>query len=312
MKLSAARLRIHLTEVELVERQDSWPVVEAEKILRSGAFVGSVIEHHAVSNRTMLQARSFIAGLEKQGVSVPNGTTIIADRVTGSKGRFARRWHAPAGGLWGTLIYVNTLLPESRLLVPLAAGIACCETIRKYVGEAASIRWINDVLVDGGKTAGFLTETLTGDRSGEDYLLIGFGINVNNHHFPVELQQSATAVGLHCGRALDLESFCYDFLAKLGWNIGLLHYFEQVALHAQEDAEPFVHPLISRYRQLTDVVGRRVVFGFDVMSEPQFTAQVAGVAGDGGLQLLLEDGTEVREYSGEIRYIESPGLEPPA
>lgn len=303
MKLSAVRLRTHLTEVELAGRTGSWPVEKAEKIIRHGAFVGSTITPKAVSRRTMLEARSLIADLEERGVSVKSGTTIIAERVTSPKGRFARSWHAPDGGLWGTLIYINTLLPQWRLLVPLAAGVACCETIREYVGEAATIRWVNDVLIDGRKSAGFLTETFTGEHSGEEYLLLGFGINVNNHHFPEELRRAATAVGLHCGRPLDLESFCYRFLAKLCWNIGLLHYYEQVALHGQDDREKDAHPLISKYRELSDVVGRQVVFGFDVMTDPQFTALVSGIGEDGGLQLLLQDGSEVTEYSGEIRYI---------
>ena len=302
-RFSAQRLRTFVKEVELPARLRVWPVAEAEKISRYGAFVGSVLEHYSTAERTMQQARSLIAGLEEQSIPVTSGTTIIADRVTGSKGRFTRSWHAPAGGLWGTLIYVNTLLPQSKLLLPLTAGIACCEAIGEHVGASASIRWINDVLIEGRKAAGFLTESLTGTHSKEEYCLLGFGINVNNHRFPDELEQTATAITMHVDWPLDLESFCYSFLAKLSWNIGLLHYQEALILRGAGDGEELPHPLVSRYRELCDAIGRQVVFGFDVETEPQFTAFVSGIGEDGGLQLVLDDGTELTEYSGEIRYL---------
>jgi len=46
-----------------------------------------------------------------------------------------------------------------------------------------------------------------------------------------------------------------------------------------------------------------VGFGYDVIEKPQYTARVAGVSSDGGLRLVLDDGREITEYSGEIRYI---------
>jgi BirA family biotin operon repressor/biotin-[acetyl-CoA-carboxylase] ligase len=96
----------------------------------------------------------------------------------------------------------------------------------------------------------------------------------------------------------------YCFLAKLSWNLGLLYWWEKIQLHEllADDKKP--SPLISRFRELTDSLGRRVVFGFDVMNRPQYRATVTGIGNDGGLCLLLEDGTEVVEYSGEIRYLD--------
>jgi BirA family biotin operon repressor/biotin-[acetyl-CoA-carboxylase] ligase len=304
LQLSATRLRSYINKVELPLRAAFWPETEAEKILRYGAIVGSVIEHHALLHRTMLHARSHISTTEESGHSVASGHTILADQVTGSKGRFTRNWHAPEGGLWGTLIYVNTLLPASRLLLPLTPGIACCEALRESGIEDATIRWINDVLVDKLKVGGFLSESFNGALSKEEYCLIGFGINVNNHQFPEELQTSATSIGLHLGRPVDLETFCYCFLAKLCWNIGLLHYHEQTSLlEDSQSREHAYHPLIKRWRELSDSVGKRVQFGFDVMTTPQYQATVTDIGEDGGLHLQLDDGSEITEYSGEIRYL---------
>jgi BirA family biotin operon repressor/biotin-[acetyl-CoA-carboxylase] ligase len=164
---------------------------------------------------------------------------------------------------------------------------------------------VNDVLVDGLKIGGFLSQSFTGDQSGECYCLIGFGINVNNLDFPFALQGSATSLKQQTGQRFDLEEFTYRFLAKLAWNLGLLYHQEKIALdrYLGEEDQP-VHPLLQRWLALSDSIGRPVVFGFDVVKKPQYRAVVEGLSADGGLRLILEDGSATTEYSGEIRYLD--------
>jgi BirA family biotin operon repressor/biotin-[acetyl-CoA-carboxylase] ligase len=303
-KLTSDRLSAYIEHVELPARKQFWPETEARKILRLGGFVGSQIDHHSSLARSMDQARVHIGDLEQNDHSVANGTAIIADTLRGPKGRFTRTWHAPIGGLWGNLIYISTLLPRFRLLVPIAVGVAGCEAVRASGADHAVVRWINDVLIDDMKVAGFLIEHFTGERSKEEYYLIGFGININNLEFPSELQKLATSLRQELGRSIDLETFSYCFLAKLSWNLGLLYYQEQIELEQTYNKDTDQHPLIRRWSELSDSLGRRVVFGFDVINNPQFQATVSGIEADGGLKLVLEDGTELVEYSGEIRYLD--------
>jgi len=303
-QVDTARLQRHCEEVEAPGRSTLWPVQAVRQILRYGACVGSVIEHYEGLDRTMLQARQDIARIESSGCSVASGRTIIARRLTGSKGRFSRVWHAPEGGLWGSVIYVNTLLPASRMLLPLAVGVAGCEALRESGAGGANIRWINDVLIDGFKVAGFLAESFTGKVSGEEYCLIGFGINVNNDTFPDDLRGVASSLSRVLGRSIDLETFTCRFLAKLRWNIGLLHYWEDRLL-SMDDGLPIDcrSPLVERWLQLSDSIGRRVSYGFDVMTSPQYEGRTTGLSPDGGLELVLDDGGRIIEHSGEIRYL---------
>lgn len=297
-------LKIYIEQVELPGRLKDWRRDQAVRILHYGSFVGSVIERHQTLNRTMPHARAHIETLERKGGSVANGTVFIADKLSESRGRFSRTWFAPSGGLWGSIIYISTLLPRYRLLAPLAVGVACCEALRDSGAGGAVIRWINDVMVNGLKVGGFLAENFTGRHSGEDYCLLGFGINVNNQEFPKALGQIATSLSLQAGGNIDLERFTTCFLAKLSWNLGLLYWWEAQELdRCYEDDEP-EHPLISRWKGLSDTLERRVVFGFDVVTEPQYRATVQAITNDGGLRLQLEDGTEVVEYSGEVRYLD--------
>ncbi len=302
--LTPERLKGHIQRAELPERLAHWPQHQAEEIIGYGSFVGSVIDQHESLERAMLHARAHIDRFENSGFSVASGTVVTARTLSGSKGRFTRSWYAPPGGLWGCLIYISTLLPRYRLLVPLSLGIACCETLRSCGADQAMIRWVNDVQIDGLKIGGFLAENFSGPNSKEEYCLLGFGINVNNREFPRALEGIATSLSHQLGSRIDLEYFSYCFLAKLSWNLGLLYWWEKAQMHGLPEDDQKPGPLISRFRELTDSLGRRVVFGFDVMTRPQYRATVIGIGDDGGLKLLLEDGTEVVEYSGEIRYLD--------
>ena len=297
-------LRHHINLEERKLRLQTHPEEYVERIVRLGSVIGSTIERLGCIDRTMPYARSYVEHLENQNCSVPSGHVFIADELRGSKGRFTRAWHAPEGGLWGSVLYVNTLTPSSRLLIPLAAGIACCESIRASGAAEATVRWINDVLVSGYKVAGFLTEGFIGQNSKEEYILIGFGINLNNSEFPEYLKDIATSVTSICGQPIDFELFCYTFLAKLSWYVGVLldeddYYLREGNWSGKEGC----HPLVERLKELGDAVGRRVIYGFDVMESPQYRAIVRGFTRDGGLILQLEDGSEIHEYSGEIRYL---------
>ncbi|WP_457577528.1 biotin--[acetyl-CoA-carboxylase] ligase [Desulfomarina sp.] len=277
---------------------------DAAIVARYGKFVGSHIESHVFLERAMTHGRKKIRETAAAGKSFRNGTVILADSMGASKGRFARVWHAPTGGVWGCLIHANTLLPVSRTFIPLAAGLACCEAVRECGAETAMIRWVNDVLMDGRKLAGFLVETFTEEETGEEYNLVGFGININNNRFPDELSPTAVSLAELLGREIDLSSFTALFLARLAWYFGLLHYEEACQLKGEGfSGSGGEHLLLGRWKELSDTIGRRVRYGFDVMEAPQYEGEVLGIDLSGGLIIRLDDGFEKTEYSGEVRYL---------
>ncbi|MBW1635015.1 MAG: biotin--[acetyl-CoA-carboxylase] ligase [Deltaproteobacteria bacterium] len=277
---------------------------DKEIVLRYGAFVGSKIESHTHLQRAMGRARTRIEMSAASGSSIASGTVILADTMSHSRGRFSREWHAPPGGVWGCMIHANTLLPGSRNLVPLAVGVACCEAVRETGGRGAVLRWVNDLLLEGKKLAGFLVETYTESHFKEEYNLVGFGININNRNFPEELSGSAVSLAEVLGYSVDPASFTALFLARLAWNFGLLYYEESCDLRGDGfSGEAGEHLLLREWRQLSDTIGQRVQYGFDVMTSPQYEADVLGIDGRGGLHLRLDDGLEKVEYSGEVRYL---------
>jgi len=275
----------------------------AKAVLRFGSYIGSNIDHRESSERLMNHAREQIASYENKGVSYPSGYVYSADQLLSGKGRFLRSWHAPKGGVWLTLVLANTLLPESSLLLPLAAGVACCETVQ-YFGIGASIKWVNDVHVQGKKIAGVLAETFSGPRYGEEYILLGIGLNVNNQDFPAELQATAGSMSMYGQGPFDLDAVRVQLLVKLVWNIGLLHYQEDNWLRLSDSGQELDadHPLIAAWRSLSDTPGKDVHFGFNVVDRVQYSARVVDIDNRGRLIMKLSDGTIVTENSGEIVY----------
>ncbi len=303
-RLNHELLQQYIQSREKALRHGSVVHGDEDIIFRYGAVVGSQIDCFASLDRSMDYCRSLIDQHERQNRSVASGTTVLARKLDKSKGRFTRTWHAPEGGLWGCLILADNFLNHTLTLLPLALGVSGCEAIRESGADTATVRWVNDVLVEGKKCAGFLMEGYHSSLRKEKYLLIGFGINVNNEVFPRELGDTAISIKQITGETVDYDRFCLTFLAKLSWNIGLVCYEEQQEMiNGCYSGSNGDHPLIEQWKKLTDTLGRRVLYGYDVMKKPQYEARTVDVANDGGLVMLLDSNHQIVEHSGEVRYI---------
>ena len=294
-----AQRSIHLAALE---RLSIFPAEETAKILAWGAPMGAAVEQHQQLDRCMSRLQQLMDAAEANGGTLPAGTVVLADSLSQSLGRFERHWHAPSGGIWLTAAWPDVLVPEFSRLLPFAAGLACCRTIRLH-GLDARLKWVNDVLVNGRKIAGVLCSTIF--RPNKDrWHCIGIGLNANNHDFPAELQASAASMAGELGHALDLRELAGQLLAELSWAVGLLHYDEALALREGQSCEDGRESLLlSAWRQLSDTIGRRVKYGFDVQKEPLFQAKAVALDPCGGLVMDLQDGSSVTEYSGEILYL---------
>ena len=107
--------------------------------------------------------------------NLPAWHAVRADTQTAGRGRFQRPWVSDAGGLWlSAVVPVEINSPAWRML-PLAAGVAVCNTLRANGIEKLRMRWPNDILVDERKLAGLLI-----DQFQSGHAVVGIGINVRN------------------------------------------------------------------------------------------------------------------------------------
>lgn len=101
---------------------------------------------------------------------------LVATRQTGGIGRFGRRWESPSGGLWMTVMWPlqGPIGPRIEGL-GLRLGLACAVAIEEIVERrgVVTLKWPNDVLVNGLKVAGLLTEVVDGAA------VVGVGVNAN-------------------------------------------------------------------------------------------------------------------------------------
>jgi BirA family transcriptional regulator, biotin operon repressor / biotin---[acetyl-CoA-carboxylase] ligase len=162
-------------------------------------MIGTPRVHHRVTDSTNERAKELAAA------GALGGTLVTADEQTAGRGRQGRVWTAPAGSAL-LLSLVLRGLDERHALLPLAAAVAVCEA----VPVDASIKWPNDVWVDGRKLAGILLE----GRPQEGWAVLGVGLNVTTKSFPADIADTATSLAL-AGVSATPESVLADLLPAL-------------------------------------------------------------------------------------------------
>jgi len=217
-----------------------------------------------------------------------HGTVVVADMQTAGRGRRGRSWDSPAG----TNIYFSILLkpdfaPDRASMLTLVIAHAIARCFRETLGlDATCIKWPNDIVIDGKKTCGILTE-MSVEQDYIQYVVIGVGINVRRQTFPAEIADRAIA--------LDEAATVISMIDRSKLLADILKFFE-------EDYEKFLQtdsmkPLQAFYNEM--LVNRdREVCVLDPAGEYRGIAK--GITETGELIVELPDGSRRRVYAGEV------------
>jgi BirA family biotin operon repressor/biotin-[acetyl-CoA-carboxylase] ligase len=118
----------------------------------------------------------------------PEGTVFLAEEQTAGRGRGANSWESQRStGIYCSVIVRPALPPSEVLVLSLAAGLAVQSAIKQVDSRVnADLKWPNDLLIDGKKVCGILTE-MNSEATSVRYIVVGIGINVNQASFPKEL-----------------------------------------------------------------------------------------------------------------------------
>ncbi len=159
-----------------------------------GNTLGVRIRHYFSIGSTNTEAMNAAAAGE------PEGTVFLAEEQTSGRGRGGHTWDSgPSVGVYCSVILRPQLAPVDALLLSLMAGIAVVEAVEQTTGLHSDLRWPNDVLLNGKKFCGILTE-MNAEATRVRYVVAGIGINVNHALFPAELEPIATSLRLESGR----------------------------------------------------------------------------------------------------------------
>lgn len=127
-----------------------------------------------------------------------HGTVILSDEQTAGRGRSGKTFFSPANtGIYMSIVLCPEMRRANAYLITILAAVAVCKTIEKLTGKEPKIKWVNDVLLDGKKVCGILTE-MVGDFESAmvDKVIVGIGMNVRtaNTQFPQELRSIAASL----------------------------------------------------------------------------------------------------------------------
>ncbi len=140
------------------------------------------------------------AAMAAAAEGAPEGSAFLAEEQTAGRGRGANSWQSPRStGIYCSVVVRPALPPSEVLPLSLAAGLAvraAIEQVDSRVIVSADLKWPNDILIDGKKVCGILTE-MNAEATRVRYIVIGMGINVNQASFPNELP--ATSLRLATG-----------------------------------------------------------------------------------------------------------------
>ena len=212
---------------------------------------------------------------------------ICAGEQTGGRGRRGRSFYSPAGlGLYLTGLYRPESLPPFLSNFTAYVAVAVCLAIEKTCGLRPAIKWPNDILYEGRKLCGILTElAFEGESGAVQYLITGMGVNVGQQpeDFPEEIRDIAGSLLMACGKKPPLSVLCAALINEL-----------DRAYDAFLRTDASYREL---YRERCDTLGRPI----HILSGGQKTPAFAeALAEDFGLMVRYEDGRRETVYAGEV------------
>ncbi|MBO5209649.1 MAG: biotin--[acetyl-CoA-carboxylase] ligase [Lachnospiraceae bacterium] len=244
-------------------------------------WAGQKIYYYDETGSTNIDAKR----LAEEGA--PHGTTVVADKQKQGRGRRGREWESPAG----TAVYMSIALkpdfaPDKASMLTLVMALSVAEAVTELTGLEAAIKWPNDIVVNKKKVCGILTE-MSAELDYIHYIVIGVGINVNNHlsEFTEEISKTASSLQIESGKPVSRAAVV-----------------ERVLFYFEKNYDIFVRKL--DLSELQEAYQKHLInLNTEVkVLDPkgEYTGIARGISKTGELLVEKEDGTMETVYAGEV------------
>ena len=256
-------------------------ITECLKALRLGANLHYFPE--LTSTNTHARERAEKGGAE--------GELVIAESQTQGRGRLGRHWESPPfANLYFSIILRPKLPPAHAPQITLMAAVALAEAIEPLLPRAPMIKWPNDILVDGKKLAGVLTEAACA-RERIEHVILGIGINVNCRvdSMSVEVRGRATSLADLTGRNVDREGVLARLIQALDRCYGELETFGFETLRPRWEAYFGLRDRRVRVESLDEII----------------IGRARGINEEGALVVEDERGEPQNVYAGDVIPLET-------
>ena len=209
---------------------------------------------------------------EKAALGAPEGTVLIASSQTSGRGRFARKFYSPENsGIYMSILLRPRMPAENAVLITTAAAAAVAVAAENLSGKKTEIKWVNDVLINGKKICGILTEAVLG---------IGINAYTPSGGFPEEIKNIAGAV---------FEQKAADLRSRLAAEVLKSFY----GFYSTLEGRGF----LEEYRRRSAVIGKRISV---ISRDGAVFATALGIDENCRLQVKYDDGRTAALSSGEI------------
>ena len=262
----------------LLSAPDSLLPQEIREGLRT-RVLGWEIDYHPEVGSTQDVAQS----LAIRGAG--EGTTVIAEKQSGGKGRIGRKWESLPGSIAISIILRPAIQPLEAPKFTIIAGVAVAEAIEEITSIKPRLKWPNDIIVGGKKAGGILAE-MSAEMDRINYIIIGIGINVNaeREFIPAEIQGIATSLKEEGGKEISRVKLVQGILEKLE------------SLY-EEFTEGGFEPIRQRWKALSNTIGERVVI---TGARGKMEGEAVDMDQDGVLIVRKDDGVIERIIAGDV------------
>lgn len=262
----------------LLSSPDILTYEEIERNLNT-TFIGRKIYYYDTIDSTNKKAKE-IAFEEAEGV------IIVAEEQLQGKGRLGRPWESPKRkGIYLSIILKPQLDPMKVAKLTLI-GAGAVNAALEDMDIGSQIKWPNDIVIDGKKVCGILTE-MNCELNMINYVVMGIGINVNleKNHIPEDLKNKATSLKIEYGNIVDRKMLLANILNR----------FEELYLPFKDKGD--ISKTIEICRRNSAIIGKtiRVVKGEDYR-----IGKALDINDDGELLVEFQDGKIETIFSGEI------------
>lgn len=205
---------------------------------------------------------------------------VIAERQSRGKGRFERKWLSDIGGLYMTVVLKIKDIDKAKYLT-FAAAVSVAKTIRKIAKLNAMVKWPNDVLIDGRKICGILTETISGNNN---FALIGIGVNINQKIFPDIISNKTTSLKLKTNRKYTIKKVSETIMKEFN------NLYSQYQKNNHEK-------IIAEWKKYSHTLGKKI--RVKAMNK-SYMGDAIGIDEDCSLLLKLNNGKIKKIIEGDI------------
>jgi BirA family biotin operon repressor/biotin-[acetyl-CoA-carboxylase] ligase len=213
------------------------------------------------------------------------GAAVFSEGQKAGRGRMGRGWQSPKyKGIYVSVILRPDISPSETPKITLMAAVAVAKAIRSKFNIQACIKWPNDILIDGKKICGILTE-MNAESDKINFLIVGIGINVNTK--ASELPKTATSIREAVGEKIDRVDFAKAFLEEL----------DRGYIRFKEHGFQFV---LDEWRDFSATLGRRIRVDF---KNRRIEGQAMDVDDSGALVVRLDNGFVERISSGDVMFV---------